>query len=346
MYQFINDYSEGCLPEVLNALVETNLESTPGYGTDSYCDTARKIITERFACPDASVHFFVGGTQANFTAITAFLRPWEAVIAAQTAHIYVHETGAVEARGHKIYAMNAPNGKLTPSIIRQAVADHQLGVDEHMVLPRMVYISESTELGTVYSKEELQEIYKTCQELSLFLYIDGARLGTAITCQEAHLACEDLPKLCDAFYIGGTKNGLLFGEAMLIVNPILKPYFRNMIKQNGGMLAKGRLLGVQFRTFMENDLWLKAAKHANIMAERISNGFESAGYSLYVKSKTNQVFVIMPISEANKLKTHFGFEFSQRYDESHEVYRFVTSWATKEEAVTALCDALGEIHEN
>lgn len=344
MYQFLNDYSEGCLPEVLEALTRTNLESTPGYGTDTYCEAARKAIQTRFACPDAAVHFLVGGTQANFTAISAFLRPWEAVISANTAHIYVHETGAVEARGHKIYAMEAPEGKLTPEIIRQAVREHQLGVDEHMVLPRMVYISESTELGTVYTKQELAAIHATCQELELLLYIDGARLGSALTCGVTGLVCEDLPKLCDAFYIGGTKNGLLFGEALVIVNPSLQPYFRNMIKQNGGMFAKGRLLGVQFGAMIENDLWLKAAKHANDMAKRISDGLTAAGFPLFAKSPTNQVFTVMSHDEAEVLSRDFGFELNNHFDEEHEVYRFVTSWATTEAAVDALCAALLKLH--
>lgn len=344
MYQFLNDYSEGCLPEVLEALTRTNLESTPGYGTDAYCDEAREAIKARFACPEAAVHFLVGGTQTNFTAISAFLRPWEAVIAAKTAHIYVHETGAVEARGHKVYAVDAPEGKLTPDLIRSAVKDHQLGVDEHMVLPRMVYISESTELGTVYTKQELEAIHETCRELELILYIDGARLGSALTCGVTGLVCEDLPGLCDAFYIGGTKNGLLFGEALVIVNPALQPYFRNMIKQNGGMFAKGRLLGVQFGAMIENDLWLSYAKHANDMAKRISEGLVAAGFPLYAQSPTNQVFTVMSHAEAEKLSENFGFELNNHYDDAHGVYRFVTSWATREAAVDALCAALMALH--
>lgn len=344
MYHFINDYSEGCLPEVLDALTRTNMEATVGYGLDHYCAKAADKLRARFACQQAAVHFFVGGTQTNFTSISAFLRPWEAVIAADTAHIYVHETGAVEARGHKVYAVPAPDGKLTPEIIRKAVRDHQLGVDEHMVLPRMAYLSQATELGTVYTKAELTAIHEICQALELLLYMDGARLGTALTCDECDLCCEDLAQLCDAFYIGGTKNGLLFGEALVIVNPALQPYFRNMLKQNGGMLAKGRLLGVQFDAMLEDDLWLKAARHANEMAQRLSQGIVAAGYRLFVTSPTNQVFAILPISVANKLKESFAFEFSARWDDSCEVYRFVTSWATTLEAVEALCKALEESH--
>ncbi len=342
MHYFLNDYSQGCLPEVLTALTKTNMESTVGYGLDPYSEAAARKICERFACPQAQVHFLVGGTQTNATAIAAFLRPWEAVLGAETAHIFAHESGAVEARGHKVFPIPTPDGKLSPQLIRQTYLDHRIGFDEHMVQPGMVYISQSTELGTVYTKQELTEIYALCQELSLLLYIDGARLSTAMTCGASDLQCEDYPQLCDAFYIGGTKNGLLFGEALVIVNPKLQPYFRNALKQNGAMLAKGRLLGVQFLAMLEDDLWLKAARHANVMAQRLAKGIEAAGYALHVSSPTNQVFVILPIRTAEKLRENFAFEFSARMDEEREVYRFVTCWATKEESVDALCKALAE----
>ena len=285
------------------------------------------------------MHFLVGGTQTTFTAISAFLRPWEAVIAADTAHICVHETGAVEARGHKIYCLNAPDGKLTPALITRAVCDHQTGTEEHMVLPRMVYISQLTELGTLYTKAELTAIRDTCRSLGLYLYIDGARLGAALASSACDLVCEDLPRLCDAFYIGGTKNGLLFGEALVIVNPALQPFFRNMIKQNGGMLAKGRLLGVQFAAMLKDDLWLRAAGHANALAGRLAKGFEAAGLTLYAPVPANMVFVILPIRDAEALARDFAFELGARLDETREVYRFVTSWATKPEAVDALIAA-------
>ena len=344
MYYFLNDYSEGCLPEVLDALTATNLESTPGYGTDPYCEEARAAIRARFACPEAAVHFLVGGTQTNFTAISAFLRPWEAVIAADTAHICVHETGAVEARGHKIYCLPAPDGKLTPALITRAVRDHQTGTEEHMVLPRMVYISQLTELGTLYSKAELTAIRDACRELGLYLYIDGARLGAALASESCDLRCEDLPQLCDAFYIGGTKNGLLFGEALVRVNPALQPFFRNMIKQNGGMLAKGRLLGVQFAAMLKDDLWLRAAGHADALAGRLAKGFGAAGLTLCAPVKANMVFVILPIADAEKLSKDFAFELGARLDETREVYRFVTSWATPPEAVDALIGAVEALY--
>lgn len=344
MYYFLNDYSEGCLPEVLDALTATNLESTPGYGVDDYSAGAADLIRARFACPEAAVHFLVGGTQTNFTAISAFLRPWEAVIAADTAHICVHETGAVEARGHKIYCLPAPDGKLTPALITRAVRDHQTGTEEHMVLPRMVYISQLTELGTLYSKAELTAIRDACRELGLYLYIDGARLGAALASESCDLRCEDLPQLCDAFYIGGTKNGLLFGEALVIVNPALQPFFRNMIKQNGGMLAKGRLLGVQFAAMLKDDLWLRAAGHADALAGRLAKGFGAAGLTLCAPVKANMVFVILPIGDAEKLSKKFAFEFWSRYDDAREVYRFVTSWATPPEAVDALIGAVEALY--
>ena len=344
MYYFLNDYSEGCLPEVLDVLTATNLEPTPGYGTDDYCAKAADLIRARFACPEAAVHFLVGGTQTNFTAISAFLRPWEAVIAADTAHICVHETGAVEARGHKVYCLPAPDGKLTPALITKAVRAHQTGVDEHMVLPRMVYISQLTELGTLYSKAELTAIRDTCRDLGLYLYIDGARMGAALASDACDLVCEDLPQLCDAFYIGGTKNGLLFGEALVIVNRALQPFFRNMIKQNGGMLAKGRLLGLQFAAMLRDDLWLEAARHANALAGRLAKGFEAAGLKLYAPVKANMVFVILPIKDAKALSDDFAFELGERYDDEHEVYRFVTSWATKPEAVDALLRAVESMY--
>lgn len=344
MYYFLNDYSEGCLPEVLEALTATNYEATPGYSTDDYCLKASNTIRDRFKCPQAAVHFLVGGTQTNFTAISAFLRPWEAVIAADTAHICVHETGAVEARGHKICIVPNHDGKLTPEGIEHVIRVHQTGTEEHMVLPRLVYLSQATELGTLYTKKELLAIYEKCRALDLYLYIDGARLASALASSACDFVPEDLPGLCDAFYFGGTKNGLLFGEALVIINPALQPYFRNMIKQNGGMLAKGRLLGVQFGTLMLDDLWLRAAKHANNMASRISDVFLNAGLPLASASSTNQVFVTLPTALAEDLSSEFAFEFWARFDDTHNVYRFVTSWATKPESIDALGKALVSCH--
>lgn len=340
MIYFRNDYSEGAHPKVLQALMDTNLVSTLGYGGDEYCDRAREMLRERFACPHADVHFLVGGTQTNLTAAAAFLRPWEAIIAADTGHVAVHETGAIEATGHKIYVVPGEAGKLTPAAIRTAVMDHRTGTEEHMVLPRMVYVSDSTELGTIYTRAELQAISDACHELGLYLYLDGARLGMALTAHGNDLAPEDFAQLCDAFYLGGTKNALLFGEAMVIVNDALKPFFRNVMKQHGGMLAKGRLLGVQFAATLENDLWLETARHANDLAQHLAAELTAIGVQLYAASPTNQVFPIFKDTQIEALRQDFSFEFIARVDETHSAIRFVTSWATRPEDVETLLDAV------
>ena len=340
MIYFRNDYSEGAHPKVLQALVETNLVSTPGYGCDEYCACARELLRERFACPNADVHFLVGGTQTNLTAAAAFLRPWEAVIAADTGHIAVHETGAIEATGHKVYVVPGVDGKLAPDAIRTAVRDHQTGTEEHMVLPRMVYVSDSTELGTIYTRAELQALSDTCRELGLYLYLDGARMAMALTAQGNDLVPEDFAQLCDAFYLGGTKNALLFGEALVIVNNALNPYFRNVMKQHGGMLAKGRLLGVQFAAILQDDLWLQTARHANELAQRLAAALTAMGVPLYAASPTNQVFPIFTNAQVEALRQNFSFEFIARVDENHSAIRFVTSWATRPEDVETLLEAV------
>lgn len=340
MIYFRNDYSEGAHPKVLQALVETNLVSTPGYGCDEYCACARELLRERFACPNADVHFLVGGTQTNLTAAAAFLRPWEAVIAVDTGHIAVHETGAIEATGHKVYVVPDVDGKLTSDAIRTAVRDHQTGTEEHMVLPRMVYVSDSTELGTIYTRAELQALSDTCRELGLYLYLDGARMAMALTAQGNDLVPEDFAQLCDAFYLGGTKNALLFGEALVIVNNALKPYFRNVMKQHGGMLAKGRLLGVQFAAILQDDLWLQTARHANELAQRLAAALTAMGVPLYAASPTNQVFPIFTNAQVEALRQGFSFEFIARVDENHSAIRFVTSWATRPEDVETLLEAV------
>lgn len=340
MIYFRNDYSEGAHPKVLQALVETNLVSTPGYGCDEYCACARELLRERFACPNADVHFLVGGTQTNLTAAAAFLRPWEAVIAVDTGHIAVHETGAIEATGHKVYVVPGVDGKLTSDAIRTAVRDHQTGTEEHMVLPRMVYVSDSTELGTIYTRAELQALSDTCRELGLYLYLDGARMAMALTAQGNDLVPEDFAQLCDAFYLGGTKNALLFGEALVIVNNALKPYFRNVMKQHGGMLAKGRLLGVQFAAILQDDLWLQTARHANELAQRLAAALTAMGVPLYAASPTNQVFPIFTNAQVEALRQNFSFEFIARVDENHSAIRFVTSWATRPEDVETLLEAV------
>lgn len=327
-----NDYSEGCHPRILEALTRTNLEATTGYGLDEYSADAASLIREKFLCPGADVHFLVGGTQANMTMIAHMLRPYEAVIAATTGHINVHESGAVEGTGHKVVSYPNEQGKVTPEMIRQALEDNP---DEHTVTPAMVYISNATEIGTIYTKNELNALSACCKENGLYLYMDGARLGTALTSTENDLTPEDIAACCDAFYVGGTKNGALFGEAMVITNDALKKGFRTSIKHQGAMLAKGRLLGIQFQELFRDDLWFSLAKHANTLAEQLQTGLLERGVPMMVQSPTNQIFPIFSNQDVKRLSEKFAFEIWGKADETHSVIRLVTSWATKPEAVTA-----------
>ena len=343
MISFRNDYSEGAHPKILAALEQNNLTTTCGYSMDPFCDEARAAIRARFACPEADVRFLVGGTIANTTVIAAALRPWEGVIAADTGHINVHETGAIEASGHKVCAIEAPSGKLTPALVREVMRRHCDGQDEHMVLPRMVYVSDATELGTVYTMAELTALRAACDAHGMYLYLDGARLAQALTAAGSDLQPEDLPRLCDAFYIGGTKNGLLFGEAMVIVNDALKPGFRRAMKRNGAMLAKGRLLGVQFAAAMEHDLWLELGRHADAQAQRIAAALSDRGIAMYVPSPTNQIFPILSDAQIARLQEQVAFNTTARVDAAHQTVRFVTSWATTDAQVDALLAVLAQV---
>lgn len=339
MISFKNDYSEGALPEIMETLVKTNLEQSVGYGMDEYCGEAAAKIKNRIKQPNAQVHFLVGGTQANQTCISAFLRSHEAVIGVKTAHINVHETGAIEATGHKVVAVNGKDGKITPEEIKEAVAYH---CDEHMVKPKMVYISNSTEIGTIYTKKELEEISACCRKLKLYLYLDGARLGSALTAEGNDLTMEDIAALTDAFYIGGTKNGALFGEAVVLVNQELQSEFRYVIKQHGGMLAKGRLLGIQFDRLFTNDLFFKAGAHANRMAMKLKKGLTECGISFLADSVTNQQFPIFTKEEIEVLEREFLFEYNDKVEENKYAIRFCTSWATREEDVERLIEVVKE----
>ena len=340
MISFRNDYSEGAHPKVLEALSRSNFDTTCGYSMDKYCSQAADTVRKLTACPDADVHFLTGGTLANTIVISRALRPWEGVIAAETGHINVHETGSIESAGHKVCSIPAPDGKLTPQLVREVMRIHVNGTDEHMVKPGMVYISDATELGTIYKKEELSALHDVCREFGLYLFLDGARLPAALVAEGNDLDIMDFGKYCDAFYIGGTKNGLLFGEALVITNDSLKPHFRNMIKQRGGMFAKGFLFGTQFKAYFEDDLWLTMARHAVTQAQRIQKAAAEKGYSLYAVSPTNQVFLVLSHAQIERLKQNFAFELNGRVDEDHEAARFVCSWATKPEAVDALIAAL------
>ena len=340
MIHFRNDYSAGAHPTVLDALVKTNLELTAGYGCDPYCQEAADMIRDLCEAPDAEVHFLVGGTQTNKTVIGAALRPYEAVIAAHTGHICVHETGAIENNGHKVIHCPSPDGKVTPEMIESVMNSHS---SEHMVVPRLVYISNTTEVGTVYTRSELSALHIVCDKFGLLLYCDGARLGSAMTIKGADTTFKDYADFCDAFTIGGTKNGLLFGEALVITDLSMRQGFRHCMKQQGAILAKGRLLGVQFRAILKDDLYLSLASHANRLAERLTDGLTGMNISLLAQSPSNQVFPILPDRLLEKLQENFTFTEQERVDASHRAVRFCTSWATSVEAVNALCDELRKL---
>ena len=337
MIRFNCDYSEGAHPKVLEKLIQTNFEQTAGYGEDPYCLQAAELIKEKCKRQDVDVHFFVGGTQANLTVISAALRPHQGAIAAITGHINVHESGAIEATGHKVLALPSVDGKLTAKQIQAACDEHYNdSTHEHMVQPKLVYISNSTEIGTIYTKAELTAISETCKKNDLYLYMDGARLGCALCAEDNDLDLPTLAQLCDAFYIGGTKNGILFGEAVVICNENLKPDFRYIIKQKGGMLAKGRLLGLQFVALFEDDLFFDLASHADKMAMLIKEACMRKGYGFLTPSTTNQQFPIMPNEVLQKLDENFVYSYTQKIDDRHSAVRFCTSWATDVNAVKQL----------
>ena len=331
MLSFRNDYSEGAHPSVLKALETTNLEQMPGYGADRCCQEAAETIRTLCGAPDADIHFLMGGTQVNKTAIGAFLRPYEAAVAAETGHICVHETGAVEQDGHKVLTVPTADGKLTPEGIERVLEVHG---EEYTVLPRLVYISNSTELGTVYSCSELAAISAFCRKNGLLLYCDGARLDSAMAAGDTTLA--DYAGLCDAFTIGGTKHGLLFGEALVIVRPALQSHFRWYMKQQGAVLAKGWLLGLQFSTILQNGLYLDLARHANDAADRIRAALRELNIPCLVDSPSNQLFPIFPLDKARRLMDACACEAQQKVGNDKLCVRFVTSWATRAGDVDAL----------
>lgn len=339
MLFFKNDYTEGAHEKILQAMVETNGEQHIGYGLDTHSENAKNLIKEAIGRPDADVHLIVGGTQTNLIAISSFLRPIEAVIATNLGHISVHETGAIEATGHKVIEMYSEDGILTTQMIEKAVLAH---TDEHMVKPKMVYISDSTELGTIYTKQMLKEISEICKKHDLYLFIDGARIGVALTCEQNDLTLNDIANLCDAFYIGGTKSGAMFGEALIILNDDLKKYMRYNIKQKGAMLAKGRFLGIQFETLMKENLLFEISKHANEMAKLLTEIFEKNEIKFVSYPVTNQIFVHIPKEVHEKLQEKCHYEI-QGMDNDYVQARFVTSFATPKEDVEAFAKLLAEI---
>ena len=333
MYSFMNDYSEGAHPRILERLIKYNFEQNTGYGLDVHSEKANEYIKKQIEKEDADIHFIPGGTQTNLLVISSFLRPHQCVIAASTGHINVHETGAIEATGHKVFTMPCTDGKLTPADIQKALDYH---CDEHMVQPKMVYISNSTELGTIYSKAELSAIHHICRSNDLILYLDGARIGSALTCKANDLQLSDIARLVDVFYIGGTKNGALLGEALVICREELKKDFRYLIKQRGAMMAKGFVIGMQFEVLFQDNLFFELAIHANRMAEKIAAILKDYGCSCYAPPCTNQIFPILPNDVLEKLAQRVEFSVQTKIDEERSAVRFVTSWATTEESVEEL----------
>ena len=335
MIRFECDYTTGAHPKILEALVNTNAEGCPGYGVDLHCERAAAMLRELCQAPEAGVHFLVGGTQANATVIAAALRPHQGVLCAETGHINVHETGAIEATGHKVLALPAAEGKITARQIDQYCQDHfDNEAWEHMVQPGMVYLSLPTELGTVYTLAELEEISQTARRWKLPLFVDGARLACGLAASDVTLP--DLARLCDVFYLGGTKAGLLFGEAVVIPNPDLDHDFRYLIKQHGGMLAKGRLLGVQFEAFLTDHLFEEIGRQEVAQAMRLREAFLAKGWDLFVDSASNQQFPILPNGAVAVLRHKYSFEVWEKVDQAHTAVRFCTSWSTTDEDVDAL----------
>ena len=327
IYSFNNDYSEGAHPRILQAMMETNLEQNNGYSMDLHTNHAKELIRQEIGREDADIHMITGGTQTNLLAISCALKPYQAVICAETGHINVHETGAIEATGHKVLGQPTPDGLMTPALIQKALDWH---TDEHMVQPKMVYISNATEVGTQYTKAQLEALSAFCRQKGLYLFLDGARLGSALTSPACDLTLADIARLTDLFYIGGTKNGALFGEALIILNPDLKQDFRFLIKQKGAMLAKGWLLGMQFCALLEDDTYEKMTAQADAYALEIKAAFKEKGIREYVDSYTNQLFVILTEEQAEVLGKEYTFEHQQDLADGSKVVRFCTSWATTE----------------
>ena len=339
--KFNCDYMEGVHPKILERLVETNLEQTAGYGNDPYCVSAKKKILEACQCPDGEVHFLVGGTQTNATVIAALLHMYDGVLAAETGHVNEHEAGAIEYTGHKVLTLPQKDGKISAESVENYLkwfyADEN---HEHMVQPGMVYLTHPTEYGTLYTAEELKAIHGICQKYAIPLYVDGARLGYALAARETDVTLPVLAQNCDIFYIGGTKVGAFCGEAVVIPKKGLIPKFFTTIKQHGALLAKGRLIGIQFDTLFTDGLYQEISAHAIRMAEKLKKAIMEKGYTMYLDSPTNQQFVLLDNKKKKELLEQVDFDFFENYDSEHTVMRFVTSWATREEDVDRLIEIL------
>ena len=340
-YSFKNDYSEGAHPRILDALIKYNLTQQNGYGLDEYSLNAAKFIRDKCAAPNASVHFVSGGTQANLTVISAFLRPHESVVSALTGHIFTNESGAIEATGHKIHGVETADGKLRPQDVQNILDAHQNF--PHQLKQRLVYISNSTEIGTIYSKKELQELYEFCQNKNLILFMDGARLGHALTAETSDMSLADIAKYTDAFYLGGTKNGALIGEAIVINNPALQDEFGFHLKQKGALLAKGRLLGIQFEELMRDNLYFELADHANRQAMKIKEAFEEIGCDFLAETFTNQIFPVLNAKQIDQLSEKYDFYIWKKIDSERSAIRLITSWSTTDETVAGFINEVKEL---
>ena len=341
MQHFDSDYMEGMHPRILERLLQTNMLKSTGYGCDEYCASAREKILKACDAPDGEVHFLVGGTQTNATVIRALLRPYEGVLAAQTGHIAVHESGAIEATGHKVICLPHKEGKISAEAVDEYITAFKADESwEHMVYPGMVYISQPTEYGTIYSLKELEALSAVCRKWQIPLFCDGARMGYALACEECDVTLADLARLCDVFYIGGTKVGAMFGEAVVIRKKDSIPHFFSTIKLSGALLAKGRMLGIQFDELFTDNLYLDIARHAIEMAKRLREGLLQKGYTLYKESPTNQIFVVLDKQQEARMREVTTFSEWERLADGRLVVRLATSWATKEEDVEELIEAL------
>jgi len=342
MIRFECDYTEGALPQILDLLVKTNMEQTIGYGDDAYCEQARELIRQACGAPDADVYFLVGGTQTNKTVIQSYLKSYQGVLSAVGGHINTHETGTIEAGGHKVLPLESDDGKIRAWQVEKAMQTHNY--NHHEVQPAMVYISNPTEFGTIYTKEELQQLREVCDKWNLPLFLDGARLGYGLYAPGNDIAMEDYAKYCDVFYIGGTKVGALFGEAVVICNEAMKRDFKYSIKQNGGLLAKGRLLGIQFLgLFGEEKLYYKVSQEAIRLAMKLKAAFTELGWEFAYDSPTNQQFIKMPNELLAKISEKYAVSDQGEIDENHRLVRICTSWATKEENVDAFIADIREM---
>lgn len=342
MIRFDNDYNTGTHPAILDALISTNDVQQPGYGMDSYSLEAQTLIKKACNAPDADVHFMIGGTQANTTIIASILRPHQAVISADSGHIAVHETGAIESTGHKVIELPGENGKISAEQVELFVNAHSNDpTHEHIPQPKLVYISQPTELGSLYSKSELASLYAVCKSINLYLMVDGARLGYGLASKSNDIMLQDLAQLCDIFYIGGTKVGAMFGEAIVIMNDYLKTDFRYIMKQRGGMLAKGRFVGLQFKTLFDDGLYFEVSNHAITLANKLVEGLRDMNIEFLIEPETNQIFPLLSEAQIKRIQGKYAFYEWEKQDDKTAV-RFCTSWSTKEEDVESLLRDLND----